>query len=84
MLWRHVASRVSAKRTGRFTLQIFDGSVLQNFPVRCIKGRQANSGPALARTMALQLYDPKEHPRDLARQYDKSQRPPPAAKKPAK
>ena len=37
----------------------------------------------LARTLALQKYDPKEHPRDLARQYDKSLRPagePPPAK----
>ena len=28
----------------------------------------------LATTLALQKYDPKEHPRDLARQYDKVQK----------
>jgi hypothetical protein len=29
----------------------------------------------MARTLALQKYNPKEHPRDLARQYDKALRP---------
>jgi hypothetical protein len=38
-------------------------------------------GSRLAGTIALQQFDLKEHPRDLARQYDKSLRPPASAKK---
>jgi hypothetical protein len=38
-------------------------------------------GTRLAGTIALQKFDLKEHPRDLARQYDKSLRPPAPAKK---
>jgi len=33
-----------------------------------------HTGHRLARTLALHQYDPKEHPRDRARQYDKAQR----------
>jgi hypothetical protein len=32
-------------------------------------------------TLALHQYDPAEHPRDKARQYDKAMRPPPAPAK---
>jgi hypothetical protein len=35
---------------------------------------QPHVGFRLAGTLALQKYDPKEHPRDLARQYDKVQK----------
>jgi len=38
----------------------------------------------VARTLALQQYKPQEHPRDLARQYDKAQRSPAPAKKKSK
>jgi len=49
-----------------------------------LKKLRQHVGDKLARTMALQLYDPKEHPRDLARQYDKAQRPATAPRKESK
>ena len=49
-----------------------------------LKKLRPHVGDRLARTLALQQYKPQEHPRDLARQYDKSQRPPTRAKKRAK
>jgi hypothetical protein len=49
-----------------------------------LKKLRPHVGDRLAGTLALQKYDPNEHPRDLARQYDKSLRPPAAAKKRAK
>jgi len=39
-----------------------------------LKKLRPHVGQRLATTLALQKYDPKEHPRDLARQYDKSMR----------
>jgi len=38
----------------------------------------------IAYTIPLQQFNDKEHPRDLARQYDKGMRPPAPAKKRAK
>jgi hypothetical protein len=52
-----------------------------------VKKLRPHVGSRLAGTLALQMFDLKEHPRDLARQYDKSMRPPPPpgpAKKRAK
>lgn len=49
-----------------------------------LKKLRPHVGDRMARTLALQKYDPKEHPRDLARQYDNSLRatnPAPAKKK---
>lgn len=37
-----------------------------------LKKLRPHVGQRLAYTLALQKYDTKEHPRDLARQYDKS------------
>ena len=54
---------------------------LSQFADELYKLRPHLSGSKIAYTIALQKYDPKEHPRDLARQYDKSQRPPAPAKK---
>jgi len=45
---------------------------LSDFEDEIVKLRPHLSGSKMARTLALQKYDPKEHPRDLARQYDKS------------
>jgi hypothetical protein len=39
-----------------------------------LKKLRPHVGDRLATTLALQKWDPKEHPRDLARQYDKSMR----------
>jgi hypothetical protein len=50
-----------------------------------LKKLRPHVGQRLAATLALQKYDPKQHPRDLARQYDKSMRaaaPEPAKKRP--
>jgi hypothetical protein len=41
-----------------------------------LKKLRPHAGSRLAGTIALQKFDLKEHPRDLARQYDKSLRPP--------
>ena len=61
---------------------------LSDFEDEIVKLRPHLAGSRMARTLALQKYDPKEHPRDLARQYDKSLRkaecPPPPARKRAK
>ena len=40
-----------------------------------LKKLRPHVGDRLAGTLALQKFDLKEHPRDLARQYDKSLRP---------
>ena len=40
-----------------------------------LKKLRPHVGDRMARTLALQKHDPKEHPRELARQYDKSLRP---------
>jgi len=39
-----------------------------------LKKLRPHIGDRLARTLALQKYDAKQHPRDLARQYDKGLR----------
>jgi hypothetical protein len=55
-----------------------------------LKKLRPHVGDRLATTLAIQMYahNAKEHPRDLARQYDKAQRPaapaPAAAKRRAK
>ena len=52
-----------------------------------LKKLRPHVGDRLAHTLALQRFDPKEHPRDLARAYDKSLREaaaPAAAKKKAR
>jgi len=36
-----------------------------------LKKLRPHVGDRLARTLALQKYDAKQHPRDLAREYDK-------------
>ena len=56
---------------------------LQQFEDELQKLRPHLSGK-IAYTIALQQFNDKEHPRDLARQYDKSQRPPSRAKKKSK
>lgn len=48
-----------------------------------VKKLRPHVGDRLAWTLALSNYNRKEHPRDLARQYDKAQRLP-AASAPAK
>ena len=54
---------------------------LQQFEDEIVKLRPHLTGGKIAYTLALQKFDLKEHPRDLARQYDKSLRPPAPAKK---
>ena len=52
-----------------------------------LKKLRPHVGERLARTLALQRFDPKQHPRDLARAYDRGLRaevPPTAAKKKAR
>lgn len=45
---------------------------LDQFIDEIVKLRPHLGGSKMARTLALQRYDAKEHPRDIARQYDKS------------
>jgi len=49
---------------------------------------RSHTGHRLAKTLALHQYNPAEHPRDMARQYDKGQRgesvPPVKGKRPSK
>lgn len=47
---------------------------LSDFEDEIVKLRPHLSGSKMARTLALQKYDAKQHPRDLARQYDKGLR----------
>ena len=52
-----------------------------------LKKLRPHVGERLAHTLALQKFDPRQHPRDLAREYDKSLRAaaaPAAAKKKAR
>jgi len=51
-----------------------------------LKKLRPHVGDRLAHTLALQRFDPKEHPRELARTYDKGLRAaaPAAAKKKAR
>ena len=48
---------------------------LQQFEDEIVKLRPHLAGSKMAYTLALQKYDPKAHPRALARQYDKSLKP---------
>jgi hypothetical protein len=45
-------------------------------PDRTLVTSLCSEGQRLATTLALMKYDPKEHPGDLACQYDKAQRSP--------
>jgi hypothetical protein len=49
---------------------------LDQFIDEIVKLRPHLVGSKMARTLALQQYKPAEHPRDMARQYDKAQRSP--------
>jgi len=48
---------------------------LQQFEDEVVKLRPHLAGSKMAYTLALQKYDPKQHPRDAARQYDKALKP---------
>jgi hypothetical protein len=49
-----------------------------------LKKLRPHVGNRLASTIALSRYDPREHPRDLARDYHKQQQAPPPTSKSAK
>ena len=46
---------------------------LSQFEDELVKLRPHLAGSKMAYTLAIQKYDPKQHPRELAREYDKAQ-----------
>jgi len=52
---------------------------LHQFEDEIVKLRPHLAGSKMAYTLALQKYNPKAHPRELAREYDKALKHPPPA-----